>query len=218
MINGIIGRKVGMTQVFEDSGKVIPATVIEAGPCPIVQVKTQERDGYQAVQLGFGKRKENKCNNPRRGQFAKAGIEPVHVLREFTVDTLEDVSVGDTVDASLFSEGELVDVTGTSKGHGFTGVVKRYGFAGGRKSHGGEQDLRRTGSIGASATPSRVFKGKRMPGRYGAKRHTVQNLQVIQADAERNLLVVKGGIPGPTNGLILIKKAVKGSVKKNTED
>ena len=218
MINGIIGRKVGMTQVFEDSGEAIPATVIEAGPCPIVQVKTQERDGYQAVQLGFGKRKENKCNNPRRGLFAKAGIEPVQVLREFTVETLEDVSVGDTIDASLFSEGELVDVTGTSKGHGFTGVVKRYGFAGGRKSHGGEQDLRRSGSIGASATPSRVFKGKRMPGRYGAKRHTVQNLQVIQADAERNLLVVKGGIPGPTNGLLLIRKAEKGSVTNNTED
>ncbi len=218
MINGIIGRKVGMTQVFEDTGKAIPATVIEAGPCPIVQVKTQERDGYQAVQLGFGKRKENKCNSPRRGQFAKAGIEPVQILREFTVDTLEDVSVGDTVDASLFSEGELVDVTGTSKGHGFTGVVKRYGFAGGRKSHGGEQDLRRSGSIGASATPSRVFKGKRMPGRYGAKRHTVQNLQVIQADAERNLLVVKGGIPGPTNGFILIRKAVKRSVENRTED
>lgn len=218
MINGIIGRKVGMTQVFEDSGEAIPATVIEAGPCPIVQVKTQERDGYQAVQLGFGKRKENKCNNPRRGLFAKAGIEPVQVLKEFTVETLEDVSVGDTIDASLFSEGELVDVTGTSKGHGFTGVVKRYGFAGGRKSHGGEQDLRRSGSIGASATPSRVFKGKRMPGRYGAKKHTVQNLQVIQADAERNLLVVKGGIPGPTNGLLLIRKAVKGSVTNNTED
>lgn len=218
MINGIIGRKVGMTQVFEDSGKAIPVTVIEAGPCPIVQVKTQERDGYQAVQLGFGKRKENKCNSPRRGQFAKAGIEPVQVLRELPVDSLEDVSVGDSVDASLFSEGELVDVTGTSKGHGFTGVVKRYGFAGGRKSHGGEQDLRRAGSIGASATPSRVFKGKRMPGRYGAKRHTVQNLQVIQADAERNLLVVKGGIPGPTNGLLLIRKAVKGSVENKTED
>ncbi|MCG9126418.1 50S ribosomal protein L3 [Candidatus Poribacteria bacterium] len=218
MINGIIGRKVGMTQVFEDSGKAIPVTVIEAGPCPVVQVKTQERDGYQAVQLGFGKRKENKCNNPRRGQFAKAGVEPVRVLREFTVESLEDVSVGDTVDASLFSEGEMVDVTGTSKGHGFTGVVKRYGFKGGRKSHGGEQDLRRTGSIGASATPSRVFKGKRMPGRYGAKRHTVQNLQVIQADPERNLLVIKGGIPGPTNGLLLIRKAVKGSGQNNTEE
>lgn len=217
MVNGIIGRKVGMTQVYEDSGKAIPVTVIEAGPCPIVQVKTQERDGYQAVQLGFGARKEIKFNNPERGHFAKADIPPTRVLREFRVNSLDEVSVGNTVDAGLFSEGELVDVTGTSKGHGFTGVVKRYGFKGGRKSHGGEQDLRRTGSIGASATPSRVFKGKRMPGRYGAKRHTVQNLQVIQADAERNLLVVKGAIPGPPNGILLIKKAVKAPEGDNTE-
>jgi large subunit ribosomal protein L3 len=218
MVNGIIGRKVGMTQIFEDTGIVIPVTVIEVGPCPIVQVKTQERDGYQAVQLGFGKRKENKFNSPKRGHFAKAEVSPTQVLREFRVDSLDDVSVGDTVDASLFSEGELVDVTGTSKGHGFTGVVKRWGFAGGRKSHGGEQDLRRAGSIGASATPSRVFKGKKMPGRYGAKRHTVQNLRVIQADAERNLLVVKGAIPGPPNGLLLIRKAIKASGTDNTED
>lgn len=216
MVKGIIGRKVGMTQVFEDTGKVIPVTVIEAGPCPIVQIKTQERDGYQAVQLGFGKRKENKFNSPERGHFAKADVAPTRVLREFRVESLEDVSVGDTVDASLFSEGELVDVTGTSKGRGFTGVVKRWGFKGGRKSHGGEQDLRRPGSIGASATPSRVFKGKKMPGRYGAKRHTVQNLQIIQSDAERNLLVVKGAIPGPPNGILLIKKAIKASETDDT--
>lgn len=216
MVKGIIGRKVGMTQVFEDTGKVIPVTVIEAGPCPIVQIKTQERDGYQAVQLGFGKRKESKFNSPERGHFAKADVEPTRVLREFRVESLEDVSVGDTVDASLFSEGELVDVTGTSKGRGFTGVVKRWGFKGGRKSHGGEQDLRRPGSIGASATPSRVFKGKKMPGRYGAKQHTVQNLQIVQADPERNLLVIKGAIPGPPNGILLIKKAVKASDTDNT--
>ncbi len=217
MVSGIIGRKVGMTQIYEESGKAIPVTVVEAGPCPIVQLKTQERDGYQAVQLGFGTRKENKFNSPELGHFAKADVQPTRVLREFRVDSLDEVSVGDTVDASLFSEGELVDVTGTSKGHGFTGVVKRWGFKGGRKSHGGEQDLRRPGAIGASATPSRVFKGKKMPGRYGAKRHTVQNLQVIQADAERNLLVIKGAIPGPPNGLLLIKKAVKTSEGDNTE-
>lgn len=209
MVNGIIGRKVGMTQVFEESGKVVPVTVIEAGPCPIVQLKTQERDGYEAVQLGFGERKASRTNQPRQGHFAKAQVEPTWVLREFRVKSLADVTVGSVVDASLFSEGELVDVSGTSKGHGFTGVVKRWGFAGGKKSHGGEQDLRRPGSIGASATPSRVFKGKRMAGRYGAKRHTVQNLPVIQADAERNLLVVKGAVPGPTNGLLLIRKASK---------
>ena len=209
MINGIIGRKVGMTQVFEESGKAIPVTVIQAGPCPIVQLKTEERDGYQAVQLGFGERKESRTNGPRRGHFAKAGVDPAFVLREFRVQSLEDVSVGNVVDAGLFSAGEFVDVTGTSKGRGFTGVVKRWGFAGGKKTHGGEQDLRRPGSIGASATPSRVFKGKRMAGRHGAKRHTVQNLPVIQADADRNLLVVKGAVPGPPNGLLLIKKAAK---------
>jgi large subunit ribosomal protein L3 len=209
MVNGIIGRKVGMTQVFEDSGKAVPVTVIQAGPCPIVQLKTQEKDGYQAVQLGFGEQKENRMNNPKRGHFAKAGVDPAFVLREFRVQSLEDVSVGSIVNASVFSEGELVDVTGTSKGRGFSGVVRRWKFAGGKKTHGGEQDLRRPGSIGASATPSRVFKGKRMPGRYGAKRHTTQNLPVIQADPERNLLVVKGAVPGPPNGLLLIRKASK---------
>ena len=209
MVNGIIGRKVGMTQVFEDSGQAIPVTVIQAGPCPIVQLKTQEKDGYQAVQLGFGEQKESRTNHPKRGHFAKANVDPALVLREFRVQSLEDVSVGSIVDASVFSEGELVDVTGTSKGRGFTGVVKRWKFAGGKKTHGGEQDLRRPGSIGASATPSRVFKGKRMAGRHGAKRHTVQNLSVIQADPDRNLLVIKGAVPGPPNGLLLIKKASK---------
>ena len=209
MVNGIIGRKVGMTQVFEDSGKAVPVTVIQAGPCSIVQLKTQEKDGYQAVQLGFGEQKENRTNSPKRGHLAKAGVASAQVLREVRVQSLDDVSVGNIVDASVFSEGELVDVTGTSKGRGFTGVVKRWKFGGGKKSHGGEQDLRRPGSIGASATPSRVFKGKRMAGRHGAKRHTVQNLPVIQADPERNLLVVKGAVPGPPNGLLLIKKASK---------
>ena len=209
MVNGIIGRKVGMTQIFEDSGEAVPVTVIQAGPCPIVQLKTQERDGYQAVQLGFGEQKENRINKPRRGHLAKADVDSTFVLREFRVQSLEDVSIGNVVDASVFSEGELVDVTGTSKGRGFSGVVRRWNFAGGKKSHGGEQDLRRPGSIGASATPSRVFKGKKMAGRHGAKRHTVQNLSVIQADPERNLLVVKGAVPGPPNGLLLIRKAAK---------
>ena len=209
MVNGIIGRKVGMTQIFEDSGRAVPVTVIQAGPCPIVQLKTQEKDGYQAIQLGFGEQKANRTNSPKRGHLAKAGVDSALVLREFRVQSLDDISVGNIVDTSIFSEGELVDVTGTSKGRGFTGVVKRWNFAGGKKSHGGEQDLRRPGSIGASATPSRVFKGKRMAGRHGAKRHTVQNLPVIQADPERNLLVLKGAVPGPPNGLLLIRKASK---------
>lgn len=209
MVNGIIGRKVGMTQIFEDSGEAVPVTVIEAGPCPIVQLKTQEKDGYQAVQLGFGEQKESRINKPKRGHLAKAGVDSTYVLREFRVQSLDDLSVGNVVDASVFSEGERVDVTGTSKGRGFSGVVRRWNFAGGKKSHGGEQDLRRPGSIGASATPSRVFKGKRMAGRHGAKRNTIQNLSVIQADPERNLLVVKGAVPGPPNGLLLIRKAAK---------
>ncbi len=209
MINGIIGRKVGMTQIFEESGKAIPVTVIQAGPCSVVQLKTKERDGYQAVQLAFGEQKESRTNRPKRGHFAKAGVDPAFILREFRVQSLENVSIGKVVDAGIFLVGESVDVTGTSKGRGFTGVVKRWGFSGGKKSHGGEQDLRRPGSIGASATPSRVFKGKRMAGRYGGKRHTVQNLSVIQADADLNLLVVKGAVPGPPNGLLLIKKASK---------
>lgn len=209
MVNGIIGRKVGMTQIFEESGEAVPVTVIQAGPCSVVQLKTQEKDGYQAVQLGFGEQKASRLNSPKRGHFAKAGVDAAFVLREFRVQSLEDVSVGSIIDASVFSEGELVDVTGTSKGRGFTGVVKRWKFSGGKKTHGGEQDLRRPGSIGASATPSRVFKGKRMAGRSGAKRHTTQNLPVIQADPERNLLVVKGAVPGPPNGVLLIRKASK---------
>ena len=162
MVRGIIGKKVGMTQVFDESGKAFPVTAIEAGPCPVVQIKTEDQDGYQAVQLGFGNRKDNKVNRPERGHIDKAGVHLPRVLFEFSVDDTDQLSVGSMIDSSIFSVGEYVDVTGTSKGLGFTGVVKRYGFAGGKKSHGGEQDLRRTGSIGASAHPSRVFKGKRM--------------------------------------------------------
>ena len=209
MVRGIIGKKVGMTQVFDESGKAFAVTAIEAGPCPIVQIKTENQDGYQAVQLGFGNRKGSKVNRSEQGHIQKADVAPPRVLFEFPVDDTDQVSVGSTIDTGIFSVGEYVDVTGTSKGRGFTGVVKRYGFAGGKKSHGGEQDLRRTGSIGASASPSRVFKGKRMAGRHGGRRVTVQNLQVIQADANRSLLLVKGAVPGPPNGLLLINKAVK---------
>ena len=210
MSNGILGKKIGMTQVFDESGAAIPATVVQAGPCPIVQIKTKENEGYNAIQLGFGHRNENKMNRPEHGHFKKASITPYRYLRELRVATTEGLSVGAVIDTGIFSAGDSVDVTGISKGRGFMGVVKRWGFAGGKKSHGGEQDLRRPGSIGASATPSRVFKGTRMPGRHGGKQVTVQNLQVIQADPGRNLLLIKGAIPGPPNGLIVIKKAVKG--------
>ncbi|MBC8232557.1 50S ribosomal protein L3 [bacterium] len=230
MSDGILGRKVGMTRVYGEDGKSIPATVIEAGPCPVVQIKIQDKDGYNAVQLGFGQKRANTgtkhkniINNPERGHLAKSnvikevGADERHprrwygprFLREIRTDNIENLTLGETIDVSIFSEGDSVDVTGTSKGHGFTGVVKRWGFKGGKKTHGGEKDLRRIGSIGASSYPSRVFKGKRMPGRYGGNRVTVQNLTVVKSDQERNLLVLCGTVPGPPNGLLIIRKTVK---------
>lgn len=242
MSDGILGRKVGMTRLFSEDGKSIPVTVVEAGPCPIVQIKTQDKDGYNAVQIGFGQRRANTgtkrkniINTPERGHLAKSNvIKEVEAderhprrwygprfLREMRTDNrktnpsaleanIEDLTLGEAVDVSIFSEGDLVDVTGTSKGRGFTGVVKRWGFKGGKKSHGGEKDLRRIGSIGTGASsPSRVFKGKRMPGHHGGNRVTVQNLKVLKSDPERNLLVLSGTIPGPSNGLLIIRKAVK---------
>ena len=209
MNDGILGKKIGMTQVFNESGTAIPVTVVEAGPCPIVQIKTDKQEGYTAIQLGFGDRSEKKFNRPRRGHFTKANITPRRYLKEIRVNTTEGLSVGTVVNAGIFSVGDTVDVTGVSKGRGFTGVVKRWGFAGGKKTHGGEQDLRRGGSIGAGSDPSRVFKGTRMPGRHGGKQITVQNLEVIEADSERNLLVIKGAVAGPPNGLLIIRKAVK---------
>ena len=211
MVNGILGKKVSMTQVFDESGEAIPVTVLVAGPCPVIQVKTEDQEGYNAVQLGFGAKDEKKANKPSLGHFKKADASVQHYLREFEAEDLDGVEVGTIVDASLFSEGDIVDVTGTSKGRGFTGVVKRWGFKGGRASHGDEQVLRHGGSIGQSAWPAKVFKGVKMPGRYGNKRSTVQNLKVIKVDVERNMLVVKGAVPGPRNGLLMIRKAVKSS-------
>ena len=211
MVNGILGKKVSMTQVFDESGEAIPVTVLVAGPCPVIQVKTEDREGYNAVQLGFGAKDEKKANKPSLGHFKKIDASVQHYLREFEAEDLDGVEVGTIVDAGLFSEGDIVDVTGTSKGRGFTGVVKRWGFKGGRASHGDEQVLRHGGSIGQSAWPAKVFKGVKMPGRYGNKRSTVQNLKVIKVDVERNMLVVKGAVPGPRNGLLMIRKAVKSS-------
>ncbi len=241
MNEGILGRKVGMTRVFGEDGASIPVTVVEAGPCPIVQIKTVDKDGYTAVQLGFGRRRanvntkhKNVINKPERGHIEKAhAIQEVDTdsqvdergkrwygprfLREIRIDDIDGLNPGDSIDVSIFSPGDFVDVTGVSKGRGFTGVIKRWGFKGGKKTHGGEQDLRRPGSIGASASPSRVVKGKKMPGRYGNKRVTVQSLAVIESDPERNLLVLKGAVPGPPNGFLIIKKAVKLSEAKSRE-
>lgn len=205
MIEGILGRKVGMTQVFDERGLAIPVTVIEAGPCVVTQIKTPERDGYAAVQLGFGTAK--RLNKPQRGHLS--GLPPVRFLREIRMSPDESIEVGQQVDVGIFQPGDKVDVTGISKGKGFAGVVKRYGFAGGPRTHGQSDRLRAPGALSSGSTPGRVFKGKRMPGRMGGDQITLQNLSVVQADPERNLLLVRGAVPGARDGLLIIRRAVK---------
>ncbi|MDI6709817.1 MAG: 50S ribosomal protein L3 [Thermoanaerobacterales bacterium] len=207
MAKGILGRKLGMTQVFTPEGLVVPVTLIEAGPCTVVQKKTPESDGYGAVQLGWGDVKERKVTKPLRGHFAKAGLKPLRYLREVRVEDPDSYTVGQEIKCDLFSTGELVDVTGTTKGRGFAGGIKRHGFHRGPMKHGSKYH-RRPGSAAAKG-PARVFKGRRMPGQYGVEQVTVQNLEVVKVDPERNLLAVKGAIPGPKNGLVLVKQAVK---------
>ncbi len=206
MFPGIIGKKIGMSQIFQEDGKVEAVTVVEAGPCCVVQVKTKDREGYNAVQLGFGEAK--RVNSPQRGHLKDLG--KYRYLREFRVEDTGEFAVGDKVDVSMLEVGDLVDVIGISKSKGFAGVVKRHHFAGGPKTHGQSDRHRAPGSIGATTTPGRVFKGTRMPGRMGADQVTAQNLEVFQADPERNLLLVKGAVPGSKNGLLLIKKSSKG--------
>ena len=208
----ILGRKTGMTQVFTEDGKVFGATVIAAGPCVVCQVRTEETDGYDAVQLGFEEVKEKRATKPRRGHFAKAETAPRRFLREERLDKPAEVSVGDTITVEVFEAGQLVDVTGTTKGRGFAGTIKRHGFARGPMTHG-SMNKRRPGSIGQSAYPSRVFKGIRSSGHYGHKRQTTKNLEILSIDTERNLLVVKGAIPGPNGGFVQIRTAKTG-VKK----
>lgn len=203
MISGIIGRKLGMTQIFQDNGEVETVTAIEAGPCAVIQVKTAVKEGYNAVQLGFGAAK--RLQSPQRGHLKELG--PFRYLREFRLDDTKDIKVGDTVQVSLFVAGDLVDVTGISKGKGFAGVVKRHHFAGGPKTHGQSDRHRHPGAIGSTTSPGRVWKGLRMAGRMGGERVTVARLSILKADAERNLLLVKGAIPGNRNGLLLIRKS-----------
>ena len=210
MIQGLIGRKLGMTQVFDDRGVVHPVTVVEAGPCVVTQVKTDEKDGYAALQLGFGL--DNRLNRPERAHRQASGFMSRH-LREVKAENVADYSVGQVLQADVFAEGEIVDVTGTSKGKGFQGGVKRHGFAGGPKTHGQSDRHRAPGSIGSSATPGRVFKGMRMAGHMGNERVTVQNLKVIRVDTERNLLLIEGSVPGPNQGLLIIRRAVKSNGK-----
>ena len=202
-INGIIGRKLGMTQVFGDSGKAEAVTAIEAGPCTVTQVKTAAKEGYNAVQIGFGEAK--RLNSPQRGHLKELG--QFKHLREFRMADVTGIQVGDKVDVSLFKSGDLIDVTGVSRGKGFAGVVKRYGFAGGPKTHGQSDRHRAPGSIGAGTYPGRVLKGKRLPGHMGNRTVTVRHLEVSQADPARNLLLVKGAVVGGSSGLLLIKKS-----------
>ncbi|MQA92940.1 MAG: 50S ribosomal protein L3 [Gemmatimonas sp.] len=203
----IIGRKLGMSQIFEESGAVVPVTVVEAGPCPVVEVRTEEKNGYGAVQLGFGAKKEVRATKAERGHAKAAGLEAAPaVLREFPVGEGEPPAVGELVTVAAFEVGTRVKVTGRTKGRGFQGVVKRHGFAGGHASHGATRIHRAAGSIGAGTNPSRVIKGKRMPGHMGAAQRTIVNLQVAKIDAERNLLYLRGAIPGPVNGYVFITK------------
>jgi len=200
----LIGKKIGMTQIFEESGRVVPVSVIEAGPCPIVQVKTTEKEGYTAIQIGYIEVKESRMSKPENGHFKKANVTPRRILREIRVDDASPFKVGDTLDVKLFEGAKIVHVTGTSKGRGFAGTIKRYHFQRGRKTHG-NKNYREPGSVGASAFPSRIFPGKRLPGRMGGVQRTTRNLTLVQIDAENNLLFIKGSIPGANNGIVFVR-------------
>ena len=208
MKKALIGKKVGMTQIFDENGTVIPVTVIEAGPCVVAQVKTLENDGYEAVQLGFGEVKENKLNKPVKGHFAKANVTAKKHLREFRLDSIEGIKVGDELKADIFAAGEKIDVQGTSKGKGFQGVIKRHGQHRGPMGHGSMYH-RRPGSMGATSTPGRVFKGKKLPGHMGNVTVTIQNLDIVKVDMDKNVILVKGSVPGAKGSILKIKSAIK---------
>ena len=207
-MKAILGKKVGMTQIFDENGVVIPVTVIEAGPCVVAQVKTLENDGYEAVQLGFGEIKEKHLNKPVKGHFAKANVTAKKHLREFRLDSIEGIKVGDELKADVFAAGEKIDVQGTSKGKGFQGVIKRHGQHRGPMGHGSMYH-RRPGSMGATSTPGRVFKGKKLPGHMGRVTVTIQNLDIVKVDMDKNVILVKGSVPGAKGSILKIKSAVK---------
>ena len=209
MKKGLIGKKIGMTQIFDEAGNVIPVTVVEAGPCTVTQIKTVENDGYQAVQVGFGDVKVSRVNKPMKGHFAKADVAPKKTLKEFRLESIDGIEVGNILKADTFEVGEIVDVKGTSKGHGTAGAIKRWNFSRLRMTHGTGPNHRHAGSLGACSSPSRVFKGKKMAGHYGHETVTVQNLKIAKVDAENNLIAIKGAIPGPKGGIVVIADAVK---------
>ena len=207
-MKSLIGKKLGMTQIFDDEGRMVPVTVIEAGPCSVIQRKTTATDGYEAIQLGFGAQKEHRVTKPLAGLYKKAGVETLRELREVRVDAADETKVGDTLTAAIFEEIKFVDVLGTTKGKGFQGVVKRHGFSGGRASHGSHMH-RRTGSIGMCEFPARVFKGKKMPGQMGNTNITVQSLKVVQVRAEENIILLKGAVPGANGSTLVLREALK---------
>lgn len=209
MRKAIIGKKMGMTQIFDENGKVIPVTVIEAGPCVVVQKKTKENDGYEALQVGFGDLKPHKVNKPQKGHFAKGDVAPKRTLKEFRFDDINAMNVGDIIKADTFEVGDIIDVRGTSKGKGFAGTVKRYNNAKLKETHGTGPVHRHAGSMGACSSPSRIFKGKKLPGHMGAATVTVQNLEVVKVDVENNLIALKGAVPGPKGGIVTVINSVK---------
>lgn len=209
MNKAIVGKKLGMTQVFSADGKVTPVTVVLAGPCPVVQIKTVERDGYSAVKVGFDKIRENLLTKPELGQFKKAGVEPCRHLKEFKLDNVADYEVGKAITVEVFNDGDKVDVVGLTKGHGFAGVIKRWNQHRLKETHGVGPVHREVGSMGAISNPSRVFKNKHLPGQYGHEQVTIQNLEVVKVDAARGVLLIKGAIPGPKGGVVCITDSVK---------
>ena len=209
MKKGIIGKKVGMTQIFDEAGKVIPVTVIQAGPCVVVQKKTVENDGYDAVQLGYEDAPARKLNKPQKGHLSKAGDVLKKYLKEFQLDDAADKNLGDVIPVESFEPGDNIDVTGVSKGKGYAGTIKRFNGSRGRETHGGGPVHRHAGSMGAGTDPSRIMPGKKMPGQLGNEQVTIQNLDVVKIDAENHLLIVKGAVPGPKGGLLIVKSAVK---------
>ena len=209
MKKAILGKKLGMTQIFKEDGTVVPVTVIQAGPCTVIQKKTVENDGYASVQIGYGDMKAHKVNKPMKGHFDKANVAPKKTLREFRFEDVDAYNVGDILKADVFAAGDKVDVTGTSKGKGYAGVIKRWNFQRLKESHGSGPVARHGGSMGACSSPSRVWKGKKMAGHLGAEKVTVQNLAVVKVDAENNLIAIKGAVPGPNGGIVVIRDTVK---------
>lgn len=208
MKKAILGKKFGMSQIFAADGAVIPVTVVEAGPCPIIQIKTKDKDGYSAIQIGFGEKKERRVNNPLKGHFKKSGVTPRRYLREFRIEEGDKFEVSQEIKCDIFAVGDKVDVTGISKGRGFTGTIQRWNTHRGPMAHGSGYH-RGVGSLSACSSPSRVFKNKKMPGQYGNEQVTIQNLEIVKVDTARNLLFIKGGIPGARNGLVSVKQTVK---------